>query len=217
MSKEDKELLEQRILMYRFLSSVFMDELDENLLKALMEADLPEHISDEPWSDNISEGFKLVKQSLEGAKGGSDEEIKSFLEDLAADYAKTFLAAGDAAGKAAFPYEAIYAGTDSPHGGSIEMQLDAKYAASGLKMREDMFKVSCDHISLELEYMARMLEEGSEEANKEAKEFFDEHIINWAGLFANDIYKYSERDYYKGIARILLGFIEAEKEVFNEL
>ena len=90
------------------------------------------------------------------------------------------------------------------------MQLNALYAAKGLSVREDMFPIMEDHIGLELGFMAEILEN-----EDEAKAFFKEHLEKWAVRFANDIYKYSERDFYKGFARITIGFIEAESEYFR--
>jgi len=157
---------------------------------------------------------------LDQFRGKSEEETKDMLEDLAADYAKTFLAAGDAAGKAAFPYESVYTGTDSQFGGSVQMNLNAEYAAKGYSMKEDMFKIMEDHIGLELNYMAELLKEQSEETDekkadklsKDMKKFFRRHISNWVMLFANDIYKYTDRDFYKAIARITIGFMELEQK-----
>ena len=90
-------------------------------------------------------------------------------------------------------------------------------------MREDMFKIMEDHIGLELNYMAELLKEQAAEIeageekkadklSKDMKKFFRRHISNWALLFANDIYKYTDRDFYKAIARITIGFMELEQK-----
>ena len=81
-------------------------------------------------------------------------------------------------------------------------------------MSEEMFRVMEDHIGLELEFMAMLLNEGA--PVKEQKAFFEDHLINWALSFTADVYKYSERDFYKGIARITTGFLEAEQQLFQE-
>ena len=102
------------------------------------------------------------------------------------------------------------------------MNLSALYASKGLTMREDMFKIMEDHIGLELNYMAELLKEEAEDEaaaddlRKQQREFFQTHLINWALQFAADIYKYTERDFYKGIARMTMGFLEAEQAFFRE-
>ena len=88
------------------------------------------------FSERLKEFCNRVKTLRSKIK--TEEATKDMLEDLAADYAKTFLAAGDAAGKAAFPYESVYTGTDSQFGGSVQMNLNAEYAARGLSMKEYM-------------------------------------------------------------------------------
>ena len=95
-------------------------------------------------------------------------------------------------------------------GVSVQMQLNALYAANGLTMSKEMFPIMEDHIGLEMAFMAEILDK-----HDEAKAFFKEHLEKWAVRFANDIYKYSERDFYKGIARITIGFIDAETEYFK--
>lgn len=221
MSEKNVELMKYREMMYRLLSSIYINEVDREMLDALRTMEFPEAGSETAgWQQNFNAGFEMVKNYLAGFDGKSDKEIDALLEDLAADYAKTFLAAGDAAGKAAFPYESVYTGTDSQFGGSVQMQLNATYAAKGLEMKKDMFKIMEDHIGLELCYMAELIkcqaeekdDKVSEDLQYDMEDFFADHLAKWASLFANDIYKYSDRDFYKGFARVTLGFIEAEKE-----
>lgn len=221
MSEKNLELMKYREMMYRMLSSIYINEIDADMLRALSGTEFPEF--EEPeygWQRDLKAGFEMVREYLSAFEGKSNEEKEELLEDLAADYAKTFLAAGDASGKAAFPYESVYTGTDSRFGGSVQMQLNALYAAKGFQMKEDMFRIMEDHIGLEFGYMAELLKRQAEtedeheweELKYDMEEFFRDHIINWAALFANDIYKYSDREFYKGIARITLGFTAAEKE-----
>lgn len=224
MSKEMKDLNQYREWMYRFLASVFIQEIDAPMLASLRVMEFPAfEETTVPWQQDLNAGFRLIESYLNGFEGKSEEEITALLEDLAADYAKVFLAAGDAAGKAAFPYESIYTGFDSAFGGSLQMNLSALYASKGLTMREDMFKIMEDHIGLELNYMAALLKEeaDAEEASvadqlhSEQNDFFQSHLINWALQFAADIYKYTERDFYKGIARMTMGFMEAEQAFYR--
>lgn len=223
MSKNLNEL-KYRELMYRFLASVFIEEVNKEMLDALLEMEFPK--IEEPevnYEQDLKAGYELLAEVIDQFRGKDEKETADMLEDLAADYAKTFLAAGDAAGKAAFPYESVYTGTDSQFGGSVQMNLNAEYAARGFSMREDMFKIMEDHIGLELNYMAELLKEQAEmieageekkadKLSKNMKKFFRRHISNWVNLFANDIYKYTQRDFYKAIARILLGFMEMEQK-----
>lgn len=224
MSEKNLELMKNREMMYRLLSSIYISEIDRNMLKGLQEMEFPKIEDPEVgYQQDFQAGFEMVQNYLAGFEGKSEEETDALLEDLAADYAKAFLAAGDASGKAAFPYESVYTGTDSQFGGSVQMQLNALYAAKGFEMREDMFRIMEDHIGLEFCYMAELLklqaetedETEAEDLQYEMEDFYAEHLGNWVGLFANDIYKYSDREFYKGFARVTLGFMAAERELLG--
>lgn len=210
--------------MYRLLSSIYIEEIDTETLEALKALTFPEFPEKcAGWQMDMKAGFDLVTEYLAGFDGKSEKERTALLEDLAADYAKTFLAAGDATGKAAFPYESVYAGTDSQFGGSIQMRLAADYAAKGFEMKKNMFRIMEDHIGLEFGFMAELLKRQAQtEDEKEAgeleadmKKFFREHLQNWTASFAADVYRYSERGFYKGIARVTRGFTEAEKMLLS--
>ncbi len=220
MSEKNRELLKSREMMYRFLASIYINEIDREMLDSMQAFAFPDFPENgEGWQQDLSAGYALIQSGLSGFAGKSEDETNALLEDLAADYAKTFLAAGDPSGKAAFPYESVYTGADSTFGGSVQMQLNAVYAAKGLKMKEDMFRIMEDHVGLLFQYMAELLkrqaeteeEKAEEDLKQEAEAFFRDHIQNWIGLFTADIYKYSERDFYKGIARVTRGFVEAER------
>ena len=227
MSEYNTELMKYRELMYRFLSSVFIEEITKETLDGMLAMEFPKFETPENnWEQDLSAGYETLSGVLEQFRGKTDAETADLLEDLAADYAKAFLAAGDASGKAAFPYESVYTGNDSQFGGSVQMNLNAEYASRGFSMREDMFRIMEDHIGLEFCYMAEMLKEQAEaveaedekrsdKLSKDMKKFFKRHIINWVTQFANDIYKYTERDFYKGIARITIGFMELEQTIIQ--
>ena len=49
----------------------------------------------------------------------------------------------------------------------------------------------------------------------EQKKFVKKHLTNWVYSFTSDIVKFSERDFYKGIARITNGFMKKETELLR--
>ncbi len=167
--------------------------------------------------------------SMVGKTGAPAEqsEFEEKLDDLAADFAKTFLAAGDATGRAAFPYESVYVDKRHRVGGSTEMQMHAYYLERGLKADPDTYRTMDDNIGLMLEYqgnvceeLAAALEADDEEKAaailKEQKEFVKKHLTNWVYSFTADVIKYSERDFYKGVAKITNGFIKKEAELLKK-
>lgn len=205
--------MSQRELMYRFFGRLFMLEADAKLLEDMKQMTFPEAKQD----TDFAAGYELLKNYL---AGHGEEDIIN----LEVDYAKVFLAAGVAQGLAAFPYESVY--TNKKHLMSQEAHDDVTilYAAKGLEVREDMYRVPNDHISLEFEYMARLCAEavkasasgdeaGLEESIREQEAFFNNHIKRWVLLFCNDVIKYADTDFYKAAAILCRGFVREEIEL----
>lgn len=228
MNQDYFKLIKYRESMYRLFSSIYIEEISREMLDKLIALRLPKiRKPEQNWQMDFNAGYELLENYLKGFKDDSEEEIAMKLEYLAADYAKIFLAAGEADGKAAFPYESVYVGNDSEFGGSIQENLKALYASKGLRMKEDMFKIMEDHVGLEFNYMAELLaaqaeavkeedEEASAKLLKEQVSFFRAHIMNWITSFTNDIYKYADRDFYRGVARMTSGYIGFEQAVLKD-
>ena len=211
MTKETKTLVKECSDMYRFLGGLYIMEVDKKQLIALKELSFPEL---EPESDadiDMAEGYKMVQNYV-------NKMTEDDIDDLAADYAKTFLAAGDATGKAAFPYESVYIDKKRHVGGSTDLQMKALYLKRGFRSDPDVYRMPNDHIGLMLEYMAILcdeiceaLEKGDEESareiQKEQLQFINLHIMNWSQQFLSDVEKYADYDFYRGVAKITRGFL----------
>lgn len=214
------ELSKYRALMYRFLGGLYIMEVDENQLKALKKLEFPEITGEGEADLDLKEGYLLVKDYVAGATAAD-------LEDLAADYAKVFLAAGDATGKAAFPYESVYIDNRRQVGGSSEMQMKALYLARGWEPDPNVYRTMYDNIGLMLEYMGIICDEITDAAQQEdrdkflqlfseQKQFVKKHLTNWVYSFTSDIGKYAESGFYKGVARITNGFLKKETALLQE-
>ena len=221
MAKTDLIALSKaRASMYRFLGGLYIMEVDENQLIRLKKMDFPQIDGDSNSDLDLKDGYSLMKKYI-------DSIDSSDLEDLAADYAKVFLAAGDATGRAAFPYEAVYVNKKHQVGGSTQMQMHALYLERGLEPDPNVYRTMDDNIGLMLEYMANICDEittAVEVGDKEQvtalvdeqKQFMKKHITNWIYSFTNDVIKFSERDFYKAVAKITNGFIKKETELLQE-
>ena len=206
--------------MYRFLGGLYLMEVDGEQLAALKRMTFPEVEGDGDADRDLREGYELLAR--EAAR-----ITEADLDDLAADYAKVFLAAGDAAGLAAFPYESVYVDKKHRVGGSTAMRMGALYKARGREADPNVYRTTDDHIGLILEYQGLLCEELAEawEADdaaraeallNEQRDLLKTHLTNWAYSFAADVIRYAERDFYKGIARITSGFLKKEAELLEE-
>ena len=204
-----------RACLYRFLGSIYIMEIDEKMLGNIKEMKFPQELPEE----DLQEGYDLIRAYA--ASNGVDS-----LEDLAADYAKIFLAAGEAQGLAAFPYVSVYTGKRHEFMGDAQQEVKALYVARGWEPKKDMFRIMEDHIGLELEFMAVLCEELKKAVEEEAKDriapvleeqrtFLRNHLLNWTSSFTSDVCKYAQTDFYKGAAKVTGGFLKLEKQLLD--
>lgn len=208
------KVMKMRSDLYKFLSQMYLMELDSGLLVQMKQMSFPKEVDNE----ELSAGYALMESSLA-------EMTDSDLDILAADYAKVFLAAGEAQGNAAFPYESVYTSKRRLIGQEAHTDVVQFYAKYGMELGKPAFKIPEDHISVEFEFMAYLCKQWAaaetEDAQKEfsmaQKQFFKNHINNWAVMFCSDAERYAETAFYKGLAKITRGFLQEEKAMFSRL
>lgn len=188
-----------RTAYYRFLSRMYSAELNTEIIEALKKMDF----SEDAGNALIREGLARLKK-FTGNIPDPDE--------LAADYAKVFLAAGEAKGGAAFPYESVYTSKEKLLMQDSWEQVKKFYMSKGIALQNAASDIKEDHISAELVCMAYLIENDMEE---EAYTFLNEHLLNWTDRFAADIEKYALYDVYPAIGKLTLGFLEMEKQFFE--
>lgn len=210
---ENKMLNKSRENMYRFLSNLYLFEVDEEILGALQNMKFPTECPDE----DMQEGCQTIAAYLK-----ENQDNKDILDDLAVDYARIFLSAGVAQGKAAFPYESIYTSKQHLMKQESSSSVAALYLEKGLEPRADMYRVPEDHLGLLLEYMAELCERANdtevcvEENDTEQKEFLMNHLMNWVPAFSQDMMKYASTGFYQGLAKMTKGFLSQERSLMKD-
>ena len=204
LSKTD----ENRIRMYRLLGKLYLIEVDEKTLVAFKGMQFPEITGKSSAELDLKEGYELIKKYF--AENTLSDEAT--IEELAVDYAKTFLSAGDQSGQSAFPFESVYKNMAHQIYGESTAEEEKLYAAKGLKLREDMFKVTEDHLGAELEFMAKLIAEAPVD---EQKAYVKNHLLNWVSSFTADVVKYAATDFYKGWAKVTNGMLGLERENYG--
>lgn len=89
--------------------------------------------------------------------------------------------------------------------GDPAIEMKKRYGMAGIEIPL-IYKDTPDHISLLLEY-ASLLCENLEEESRAA--FVSGHL-DWVEDLRNDIYKYSESHFYRGVADVTVSFIKSE-------
>lgn len=201
----DRELAEFRHGYYRLLSTLFAREPTPEFLGSLTEG-LTERVEASlSLNPRLGEGWKDLAASP-GAGRNRAETAEEF----------TALFIGPR--PALHPYESYYlAGRfyDTPLAAVREFLRRV-----GI-VREPTASDPDDAISFECEVMARLVHRQAKagDPDGEAKwahlqgEFLKHHLLVWAPKFAEDVVSRAEGPFYRGAAKILLGFLELEREV----
>ena len=201
----DNKMMTARANFYRFLSRLYLLEVDETLWNAMQNMTFPVDAAE----GDMKAGFELMRGYLDAnAKG----DLAAVLDDLAVDYARIFLSAGVAQGKSAFPYESVY--TSRKHLVMQDSRMDVVelYAKRGVAPSKDNYHVPEDHLGYLCEYMAILIDEG---AADEQKAFLKNHLLNWVSAFTVDMGKYAATDFYGGLAKLTRGFLLLEQEIMK--
>lgn len=198
---------------YRMLAQLYFKELTAEQVKHLAGMDFSGMSGDD---ETIAEGYADIRRYLRHANGGTRQE-------LACDYAHTFLAAGNYETFAATPYESVF---------TSEMGLLMQEA------RDEVYKTFCsqhiqpdeslhlpeDHISFEFEFVATMLDRINDaildgafghacELAQVVSDFHRDHQLNWIDDLCDSVDDVAQTRFYKGVGKVTRGFVHADTEV----
>lgn len=205
-----------RASFYRMLAQLYFKELTAEQVKHLAGMDFSGMSGDD---ETIAEGYADIRRYLRHANGGTRQE-------LACDYARTFLAAGNYETFAATPYESVF---------TSEMGLLMQEA------RDEVYKTFCsqhiqpdeslhlpeDHISFEFEFVATMLDRINDaildgafghacELAQVVSDFHRDHQLNWIDDLCDSIDDVAQTRFYKGVGKVTRGFVHADTEVIAD-
>ncbi len=187
-----KNINASRTKTYRLLSLLYKTEITEETFNALSTLTFPD-----------GKGFSnLSKEILNHAN-----ELKVYIDNLAVDFARIFLAAGINQGNAAFPYESVYTSSKKIVMQDAWEETKKLYSKYGFVLKNASSDMLEDHISMELEFMAHLCEVRDVDY-KLSSTFIKEHLLNWCETFCNDIKKFATEDFYKYLAEATLEFIK---------
>ena len=223
MKENYKELVEQLVALnksradyYRRLAHYYFKELTQDDIETLANQDFT---GLDAGDELLAKGYADMKAYLRRRNSGTREK-------LAADYAHTFLAAGNYETFAATPYESVF---------TSELGLMMQ------EPRDEVYKVFCsehiqpdetlhmpeDHLSFEFEFIANMLDRMNEalqqqdwlrasELAHKVKDFHANHQLNWIDDLCDTIEDVANTRFYRGVASVTRGFIHMETEVIDD-
>ncbi len=209
--------LRTRTGVYRMFSSLYFKELTDEQVRFFASEGLATLAG---VDERLAQGARTAVRFLHRVTSATRE-------DLAVDYAHTFLAAGSTKGEQrACPYESIYT---SERGLLMQEARDSVYKCMlGEHLAPDeKLHVPEDHLSFEFDFMAALAERMADalEAGDlaEAARLFDvqrsfhaDHLLNWIDRLCDAIVRCCRTDFYRGVAEMTRGFVHMDAELLEE-
>lgn len=210
------ELNRGRAAFYRRLAYYYLHELTQEQIDALACQDF----SGLDFGDEtLATGYRQIAGALNKVNTGTREQ-------LACDYAHTFLAAGNYETFAATPFESVFTSEEGLLMQDARDEVYKMYCAEHVQPNEELH-IPEDHVSFEFEFLATMLErmnEGLAAGNFEQAAYYAqvvgtfhaEHQLNWIDDLCDTIEDVAETAFYCGIAKVTRGFVHLETQVISD-
>jgi TorA maturation chaperone TorD len=208
----DRDLLAFRQGYYDLLVSLFWKEPAGDLLVALRQG-----IEDRAGGARhvhplLGEGWAEIKQFLDSVA------VERLAETVADEYTRLFI--GPHAAEI-YPYESYYLTArllDRPL-----VAIRSFLGEVGME-KEGGYPEPEDFLAFELEVMRRLIgRQGSaSDPDEEARwithqaGFLKQHLLVWAPAAASDLAGAKGATFYRGVAKLLQGFLECERDLFQE-
>ena len=205
-----------RAAYYRILAELFFRELTQQQVDHLAGMDFAGMAGDNAL---IAEGYEDMHRYLRHANSGTRQE-------LACDYAHTFLAAGNYETFAATPFESVF---------TSELGLMMQ------KARDGVYKMYCeqhiqpqanlhvpeDHVSFEFEFLATVIErtnvallasdfDRARDLAQTVSDFHAQHQLNWVDDLCDAVLDVAETRFYRGVSKVTRGFVHMETDVIAD-
>ncbi len=192
----------QRNGLYRLLSSVFREEMTEDMLRHFLNDDFLRYL----YAAGVNvRAFSSLKPNAES------------LDELSLEFTRLFIGPG----KHVSPYESVHLGGDSGSLWGSETSAVKRFIEKSGFAYDKNYHDLPDHISVELEFMAHLigleadarLSGDSEKAKNSVrfqKEFLDRHLGRWIKLFSRKVEELANLPFYTEIAALTSDFVESE-------
>lgn len=116
------------------------------------------------------------------------------------------------------PYESVY--LEDTIMGKCARQVREQYEQHGLAVDRQHSYLLPDHIALELDFMACLIEKGMTSGSSSLSEqsrFFSDHPGQWMHQFLKNVRGGDARSYFTTLATVADAFLQYEKQLFSSL
>jgi len=213
-------LMDIRIEAYDLLRKLFLAEPTKEMITEIATKEM---FSSFPFKDicsKIHKGSDLVTSFFQE---NSAEDLDVF-ESLHWDYTRMFIGPFQLP---APPWGSVYLSKDKTLFQEETLQVRRAYLKYGFQSKQHGVEAD-DHIGLELDMMFQLaksakgnLIEGKTQSFLENTcdqlLFLENHLLSWVPAFSRDMEKSANTNFYKGVAEVLIGYLELDRKMIDEI
>lgn len=210
-------LLQGHSAFLNMLARLYYKPLSQDELDAIAALEVADFSFDDP---RVAEGLQEAIVYLRN--GGT-----TLRQDVNVDYTSAFYGINSYEGKVAHPCESVFTGEEG-----LLMQAETRnvyriYKSEGIK-KEDDLGVPDDHLSFELQFLAKMCERAAAELESgdetEAARnlgvqlnFLDEHLLVWFPMMKNVAVHLLLTPFYFGVLKATEGYLVSLRNDLTEI
>ncbi len=205
-------------LLFGLLGKLLYENPEQSLLQPLVDEDV---FGDVPFGAEqpaVKEGLSQLQQ---WAREFAADAPASTL-DVRADYTRLFVGSMKLP---LSPWESVYYSEERLLFQESTMDVRRWYRRFGLEP-VNLRREPDDHIGLELAFVAHLAQRALEalaagdelvlnDALDAQRNFCQRHLLRWAPLWCAQMVEYARTPYYRGLAQVLRGALEAQAQFLN--
>ncbi len=215
-----KPLLEARIFAYDLLRRSFLEEPSHEFLKLLCKEDL---IGSFPFAEEVGEIQEGVCQ-VQSDLGQYELASETIYNRLHWDFTRMFIGPYELQAPA---WESAYLNKERLLFQEETLKVRLAYLKYAFLPKHFQHEAD-DHLGLELDFMYQLsvmvLEKCEKSQQDELRDivedqqrFLQEHLLRWVPNFQQNVCQHSDTEFYRGMSRILHGFLRLDLEALTEL
>jgi len=204
ISRDTRDILDLLGEDLQLLARLHDREMDRSSLDALGYIGFPRCLALDLDDARAQDGMLLLDQSMLALSAAGELE----LDELAVDYADIYLNHSIQAS----PFESVWLDEDGLAMQEPMFQLRGWFERHGMAA-EDWRVRSEDHIGLQLQFMAHLLNRAADSARPldtlaELARFLDEHPLRWIGDFSQRVAQRCGTAFYGGCAMLTASYLD---------
>jgi len=214
---------EARRSVYELLSGFYLDLPDREMVRCVFDPDFEKKlcaVASAFETGEMQEGLGLIAGFISSFKGGLPEET---LRRIAVDRTRLFRGISEKNSPPP-PYESVY--REERLWGESSINVYRFYCKVGLAL-PDTWTEAADFLGTELDFM-RLLGQNEAEAWRDNQsdramellraslDFLRDHLLKWVDPFCERMYRMAELDFYKGLAKLTIGFLKYDSHFVEE-